>query len=100
MLQLKAEGFRAFSLGMAPLAGLAPERSRRLWDRFGALIYRHGGHFYNFEGLRAFKDKFRPDWRPRYLAAPSALPPLLPLADAARLIGGRAAPAAAAGPAR
>lgn len=88
MLQLKAEGCLTFSLGVAPLSGLAPERSHRLWDRFGALIYRHGGNFYNFEGLRAFKDKFDPDWRPRYLAAPSALPPLLPLADAARLIGG------------
>lgn len=88
MLQLKAQGCLTFSLGMAPLSGLAPERSHRLWDRFGALIYRHGGNFYNFEGLRAFKDKFDPDWRPRYLAAPSALPPLLPLADAAKLIGG------------
>lgn len=89
MLRLKAEGYRTFSLGMAPLSGLAPERSRRLWDRFGTLIYSHGGNFYNFEGLRAFKDKFDPDWRPRYLAAPSALPPLLTLADAARLIGGK-----------
>lgn len=91
MLKLKAEGYRAFSLGMAPLSGLAPEKSHRLWDRFGALIYRHGGNFYNFEGLRAFKEKFDPDWHPHYLAAPSALPPLLPLADAARLIGGKAA---------
>jgi len=89
MLQLKEDGYRRFSLGMAPLSGLAPERSRRMWDRFGALIYRHGRSFYNFEGLRAFKAKFDPDWRPRYLAAPSALPPLLTLADAARLIGGR-----------
>ncbi|MCE8468573.1 phosphatidylglycerol lysyltransferase domain-containing protein, partial [Rhodovulum sulfidophilum] len=89
MLRLKEEGHAAFSLGMAPLSGLSPERSRRLWDRFGALIYRHGRSFYNFEGLRAFKAKFDPDWRPRYLAAPSALPPLLTLADAARLIGGR-----------
>ncbi|UXU75920.1 MULTISPECIES: bifunctional lysylphosphatidylglycerol flippase/synthetase MprF [unclassified Paracoccus (in: a-proteobacteria)] len=89
MLRLKAQGYRAFSLGMAPLSGLVPERSRRLWDRFGALIYRHGGNFYNFQGLRAFKDKFQPDWRPRYLAAPSAAPPLLTLADVARLIGAR-----------
>nr|WP_256371635.1 bifunctional lysylphosphatidylglycerol flippase/synthetase MprF [Tabrizicola sp. YIM 78059] len=92
MLKLKGQGYRAFSLGMAPLSGLAPERSRRLWDRFGALIYRRGGNFYNFAGLRVFKEKFHPDWRPRYLAVPSALPPLLPLADAARLIGGKTAP--------
>ena len=83
---LKARGVPAFSLGMAPLAGLDPRRSRRSWDRFGALIFRHGGSFYRFEGLRAFKQKFDPLWRPRYLATPTALPPLLPLADAARLI--------------
>jgi lysylphosphatidylglycerol synthetase-like protein (DUF2156 family) len=40
---------------------------------------------------RVFKDMFRPDWCPRYLAAPSVLPPLLALTDAARLIGGKAA---------
>lgn len=60
MLQLKACGCLRFSLGMAPLSGLAPERSSRLSDRFGAAIYRHGGGFYNFEGLRAFKQKFDP----------------------------------------
>ena len=86
MLQLKSQGFVRFSLGMAPLSGLSFERSRRMWDRFGNLIYRHGGAFYNFEGLRAFKAKFDPDWVPHYLATPSGMPPLLPLADAARLI--------------
>ena len=93
LLALKAEGAARFSLGMAPLAGLAPERSRRIWDKFGAAIFRHGGHFYNFAGLRAFKQKFDPDWRPRYLAVPTALPPLLPLADAARLIARQPIPA-------
>lgn len=88
MLHLKEERYRAFSLGMAPLSGLAPKHSQRLWDGFGALIYKHGGNFYNFEGLRAFKDKFDPDWRPRYIAAQSALPPLVTLTDVARLISG------------
>ncbi len=86
MLQLKAQGFKRFSLGMAPLAGLVPHRSGRIWDRFGHVIYRRGGRFYNFEGLRAFKCKFGPDWQPHYLATPSGLPPLMPLTDAARLI--------------
>lgn len=86
MLQLRAQGFARISLGMAPLSGLSAERSRRLWDRFGSLIYRHGGAFYNFEGLRTFKAKFDPDWVPHYLATPSGMPPLLPLADATRLI--------------
>lgn len=89
MLQLKDRGFTRFSLGMAPLSGLSTERNGPLWERFGALIYRHGGAFYNFEGLRTFKSKFAPSWQPHYLATPSGLPPLLPLADAARLIGTR-----------
>ncbi|MDT1062175.1 bifunctional lysylphosphatidylglycerol flippase/synthetase MprF [Paracoccus sp. CPCC 101403] len=86
MLALKQQGYGAFSLGLAPLSGLDPNRSRRVWDRFGSLIFRHGGSFYRFEGLRAFKDKFDPIWTPHYLATPTSLPPLLPLADAARLI--------------
>lgn len=44
-----------FSLGMAPLAGLEVRKGARLWNRFGVLLFRHGGTFYNFEGLRAFK---------------------------------------------
>ncbi|MFD1881622.1 bifunctional lysylphosphatidylglycerol flippase/synthetase MprF [Paracoccus pacificus] len=86
LLQLKARGYSHMSLGMAPLSGLSPDRSGRIWDRFGSIIYRHGGAFYNFSGLRAFKSKFDPDWVPHYLATPSGLPPLLPLAEAARLI--------------
>jgi len=86
MLELGQQGYRFFSLGMAPLAGLDPNRSRRVWDRFGSMIFRHGGSFYKFEGLRAFKGKFDPQWTPHYLATPTSLPPLLPLADAARLI--------------
>ncbi|MCA3551342.1 MAG: DUF2156 domain-containing protein, partial [Rhodobacter sp.] len=58
------------------------------WNRFGAAIFQHGGHFYNFSGLRAFKAKFDPQWGPRYLAVPSSRPPLMPLADAALLIAG------------
>ncbi|MDP4032698.1 MAG: bifunctional lysylphosphatidylglycerol flippase/synthetase MprF [Pseudorhodobacter sp.] len=88
ILSLKAMGYARFSLGMVPLAGLEARRTGRLWNRFGAAIFRHGGNFYNFAGLRAFKAKFDPEWHPHYLAAPSSLPPLLPLADAALLIGG------------
>ena len=90
MLALKEQGYAAFSLGMAPFSGLDPERSRRLWDRFGALLYQRGGRFYNFAGLRAFKAKFDPDWRPHYLATSGSLLPVAALVDAARLISRRA----------
>ncbi len=88
MLRLKADGARAFSMGMAPLSGLEGRKGTRLWNRFGAAMFQHGGRFYNFAGLRAFKDKYDPAWEPRYLAVASAAPPMLPLADAAFLIAG------------
>ena len=88
MEHYKSEGFASFSLGMAPLSGFAchPQASR--WHRLGHLVYSHGEHFYNFQGLRAFKDKFAPIWQPRYLAAPSGLDTYLALGDATALING------------
>jgi phosphatidylglycerol lysyltransferase len=88
MLRLKAQGATSFSMGMAPLSGLEARKGTRLWNRFGAAIFQHGGHFYNFAGLRAFKAKFDPVWEPRYLAVASSAPPMIPLADAAMLIAG------------
>jgi phosphatidylglycerol lysyltransferase len=32
-------------------------------------VYEHGEPFYNFRGLRQYKEKFRPEWRPRFLAS-------------------------------
>ena len=60
----------------------------RSWNSFGRLIYRHGGTFYNFEGLRAFKQKFQPEWRPRYLALAPHVSPLIVMGDVALLIAG------------
>lgn len=70
LLWAKAEGHRIFDLGMAPLAGLENRRLAPLLSRIGAFIYRHGGSFYGFGGLREFKKKFDPVWESRYLAAP------------------------------
>ncbi len=81
-------GAAELSLGMAPLSGLSSKSVERLWNRFGRFIYRHGGAFYNFEGLRAFKQKFRPHWRPSYIAVPPGLSPTRAMADVALLIAG------------
>lgn len=83
-------GAEELSLGMAPLAGLSTRRTARLWHHFGALMFRHGGAFYNFEGLRAFKAKFNPQWRPRYIALPVGVSPMVAMADVAMLISGGA----------
>ena len=79
MLWGRQEGYQWFNLGMAPLSGLEDHTLAPLWSRAGALIFRHGEHFYNFQGLRQYKDKFTPHWCPKYLACRGglALPRLL-----------------------
>ena len=88
MLWGQAQGYRWFSLGMAPLAGLEEHRLAPAWHKIGRLIYRYGEHFYNFEGLRQYKEKFLPQWRPRYLAAPGGLALPSVLLDVTTLIAG------------
>jgi phosphatidylglycerol lysyltransferase len=43
---------------------------------------------YNFQGLRAYKEKFNPVWQPRYLAYPGGLRLPRVLADVSALIAG------------
>ncbi|HEV7668815.1 MAG TPA: bifunctional lysylphosphatidylglycerol flippase/synthetase MprF [Thermoanaerobaculia bacterium] len=88
LLLARREGYSWFNLGMAPLSGLAGRALAPFWSRLGSSLYRHGEAFYNFQGLRQYKEKFDPVWEPRYLAAPGGL--VLPrvLGDLATLIGG------------
>jgi phosphatidylglycerol lysyltransferase len=88
LLHFQAQGYRRFGLGMAPLSGMAEHPLAPRWHRLGRLLFSHGEHFYNFQGLRAFKEKFGPEWEARYLAAPGGITPLFVLADVAALISG------------
>jgi phosphatidylglycerol lysyltransferase len=84
----KAEGYRWFNLGMAPLAGLHNRRQAPLWNRFGALVFGRGERFYNFRGLQRYKDKFDPEWEPRYMAVPGGIALPMILTNVASLIAG------------
>lgn len=88
LLHFKEAGTTWFSLGMAPLAGLSENPVAPLWHRVGRAAFDHGEAFYNFHGLRAFKNKFDPVWEPRYMAVAGGLNPVLALADVTVLIGG------------
>jgi phosphatidylglycerol lysyltransferase len=88
MLWGAREGYRSFSLGMAPLSGLEDHPLAPLWHRMGTLLFRHGEHFYNFKGLRAYKAKFDPEWHPKYLVAPGGLGLPAVFLDVAALIAG------------
>ena len=86
MLWAKAQGFARFNLGMAPLSGLEVHPLASTWHKAGNLIFEHGGQIYGFEGLRAFKEKFRPEWQPRYLACQGGLALPRALFDVAVLV--------------
>lgn len=88
LLHFKSDGTAEFSLGNAPLSGLEGRRHSQLLTRLGAFIYRHGRHFYNFEGLRMFKEKFSPRWEPIFLATPRRANLVVITKDIASLIGG------------
>ncbi len=84
----KAEGYRWFSLGMAPMSGFEQSPVAPLWTRVGSFLYEHGESVYNFQGLRLFKSKFDPVWEPHYLAYPGGLALPRVLADVTALIAG------------
>lgn len=88
MLWGKQEHYIWFNLGMAPMFGLREHRLAPLWDQAGAFLFRHGEHFYNFQGLREYKEKFGPVWTPKYLAAPGGFSLPRILVNVASLISG------------
>jgi phosphatidylglycerol lysyltransferase len=88
MLWGQKEGFKWFNLGMSPLSGLQEGALSPLWNRTGAFLFRHGEHFYNYQGLHHYKEKFSPVWEPKYLAAPGGLVMPRALANVASLISG------------
>jgi phosphatidylglycerol lysyltransferase len=88
MCWARSQGYRWFAMGMAPLSGFESSPVAPLWSRLGRFVYRHGEALYNFQGLRAYKEKFNPVWEPRYLAYPGGLRLPRIAADVAALIAG------------
>ncbi|NJD10091.1 MAG: bifunctional lysylphosphatidylglycerol flippase/synthetase MprF [Gemmatimonadetes bacterium] len=84
----KAQGYAWFSLGMAPLSGLEAGPLGHAWARIGHLVFRYGEAFYNFQGLRTYKEKFHPVWEARFLAYPGGLRLPRVIADVAALVAG------------
>lgn len=81
-------GYEAFDFGMAPLAGLEDRPLAPTLSRVGNLFYERGESFYNFRGVRRFKDKYDPVWQPRYAAAPHRWSIPIIMADVGLLTAG------------
>lgn len=88
MLWGKANGYRWFNLGMAPLAGLRSAAGAPIWHQIGSAIRGYGERYYNFQGVREFKEWFYPQWEPRFLVGPGGRSRPVLLANIATLISG------------
>jgi phosphatidylglycerol lysyltransferase len=88
MLWGAQQQYRWFNLGMAPLSGIENRSLAPLWNRVGALAWRFGENFYNFQGLRQYKEKFDPEWEATYIASPGGLALPRILTNLATLISG------------
>jgi phosphatidylglycerol lysyltransferase len=65
-------GYERFNLGMAPLANVGELSGAHARERLANLLFQRGENWYNFQGLRFYKQKFDPEWVPRYLAYQNA----------------------------
>jgi len=68
MLRVYQHGYRWFSLGLAPLAGTGEGDGAGWPERLAHEVFEHASAVFSFKGLRAFKAKFEPEWKERYLA--------------------------------
>lgn len=88
MLWARREGFAWFNLGMASLSGLSAHSGGPIWNQIAVAVRGYGERFYNFQGIREFKQWFYPEWEPRFLvSAGGAARPVI-LANIATLISG------------
>ena len=87
----KTSGYQEFSFGMAPLKNVCADAVAHSgqWLKIAAVVSAKAERFYNFRGVREYKEKWQPTWRPRYLLVPArrhALPALI--ACAVEIAGG------------
>jgi len=67
LLWAREHGLERVNLGLSPLAGVGEETSAPLVEKLLRQVYRNTKSRYNFQGLHAFKNKFKPKWEEKYL---------------------------------
>jgi len=60
MLWAQEKNYAEFSLGMAPLSNVGASPYARINERLAALAFRYGNNLYNYQGVRKYKEKFKP----------------------------------------
>jgi phosphatidylglycerol lysyltransferase len=90
MLWARAQEYSEFNLGMVPLSGIRTGTVAPLWNQIASAVRRSGERYYNFQGLREFKEWFHPEWEPSYLVSPGGIKRPVIVASIASLISGGA----------
>jgi phosphatidylglycerol lysyltransferase len=65
--ECRARGYDSFNLGLAAFSGVGEAREARRMEKVIRYLYHHLNRIYHFQGLRAYKEKFQPQWESRYL---------------------------------
>lgn len=73
ILWAQEQRLQCFDMGAAPLSGLIEQESPSTVAKLGAMIFVKGGKFYNFTGIKKYKNKFDPDWEPLFICGKSSL---------------------------
>ncbi len=68
MESLAAQGYSSFSLGGAPLSDVGIWKGSRIPERMMHIFSTKAERIYNYQGLLKYKNKFHPQWEPRYMA--------------------------------
>ncbi|WP_270583106.1 bifunctional lysylphosphatidylglycerol flippase/synthetase MprF [Bacillus smithii] len=61
-------GYTTFNLGMTPLSNVGQTETAFWPERIASHMFHHIQYIYHFAGLRKFKEKYDPNWEPRYMA--------------------------------
>ncbi len=75
----KDNGYNTFSLGLSAIVGVGEKPDDPRVEKALHTLSEYASRYINFKGLHNFKEKFHPDWQPRYLIYPGAasLPQIL-----------------------
>lgn len=92
MLTASSQKYRSFNLGTSPISELKDHPLAPLWHRVGLLIYRQNFSTQSISSLRRRKEKFDPQWRPKYLCSPGGVKTPRILRDISKLISQRNVP--------
>lgn len=63
----KEKGYKAFNMGMATLSNVGQLDYAYPRERVAGRVFEHFNGLYRFQGLRKYKEKYSPNWEPRFL---------------------------------